>query len=171
RRYDWIFQWHRFIQVLAEGHTPEAFFAHLLSSQRMASETKHQYQAELDDSLNHASLGVHGIHLEVDHIHESALQARTRAHRTCRTAQVTRAQCQQTRHLRARMRQGLHRSGGWGQTSPEEPPSVSWRQPGADRDGTPGQLFPRAHGTSDTPASAPPTGKGDSSTEALTSAC
>jgi hypothetical protein len=29
----WMFQWHCFIQALADGHTPEAFFARLPSSQ------------------------------------------------------------------------------------------------------------------------------------------
>jgi hypothetical protein len=31
--YYWMYQWHCFIQVLADGHTPEAFFARLTSSQ------------------------------------------------------------------------------------------------------------------------------------------
>ena len=29
----WMYQWHCFIQALADGHTPEAFFAHLPCSQ------------------------------------------------------------------------------------------------------------------------------------------
>ena len=33
RGYYWMYQWHRFIQALAEGNTPEAFFQHLTSSQ------------------------------------------------------------------------------------------------------------------------------------------
>jgi hypothetical protein len=33
RGYYWMYQWHRFIQALADGHTPEAFFAQLPSSQ------------------------------------------------------------------------------------------------------------------------------------------
>jgi hypothetical protein len=32
RGYYWMYQWHCFIQVLADGHTPEAFFARLTSS-------------------------------------------------------------------------------------------------------------------------------------------
>jgi hypothetical protein len=31
--YYWMYQWHCFIQALADGHTPEAFFAQLPSSQ------------------------------------------------------------------------------------------------------------------------------------------
>jgi len=33
RGYYWMYQWHRFIQVLAHGTPPEAFFARLASSQ------------------------------------------------------------------------------------------------------------------------------------------
>jgi len=40
--YDWMCQWHCFIQALADGNTPEAFFAQLPSSQRRSSGTKHQ---------------------------------------------------------------------------------------------------------------------------------
>jgi hypothetical protein len=32
RGYHWMFQWHRFIQALADGKTPEAFFAQLPTS-------------------------------------------------------------------------------------------------------------------------------------------
>ena len=109
RRYYWMFQWHRFIQALADGNPPDAFFAHLLSSQRMASRTTNPPQAACDHSLNHASLGVHGIHLALDDIHEAAQQARTRAHIAQQTAQATREQCQRTRHMRATMWQVLHR--------------------------------------------------------------
>ena len=42
RGYYWMFQWHRFIQAIADGNTPEAFFAHLLSSQTMSSGHQHQ---------------------------------------------------------------------------------------------------------------------------------
>jgi hypothetical protein len=45
RGYYWMFQWHRFIQVLADGNTPDAFFASLPSSQTIASGHKHQPQA------------------------------------------------------------------------------------------------------------------------------
>jgi hypothetical protein len=30
--YYWMYQWHRFIQTIADGNTPEAFFARLASS-------------------------------------------------------------------------------------------------------------------------------------------
>ena len=45
RGYYWMYQWHCFIQALADGHTPEAFFAHLTSSPTRSSETKNQHQA------------------------------------------------------------------------------------------------------------------------------
>jgi len=45
RGYYWVYQWHRFIQALADGNTPEVFFAHLPSSQTMSSGHKHQHQA------------------------------------------------------------------------------------------------------------------------------
>jgi len=41
----WMYQWHRFIQALAEGNPPDAFFASLPSSQRMASGTPYRHQA------------------------------------------------------------------------------------------------------------------------------
>ena len=33
RGYYWMYQWHCFIQALADGHTPDAFFAQLPASQ------------------------------------------------------------------------------------------------------------------------------------------
>ena len=45
RGYYWMFQLHCFIQAIAEGNTPEDFFAHLTSSQMMSSGTEHQPQA------------------------------------------------------------------------------------------------------------------------------
>jgi hypothetical protein len=45
RGYYWMFQWLRFIQALADGNTPEAFFAYLPSSQTMESGTTNQHQA------------------------------------------------------------------------------------------------------------------------------
>ena len=41
----WMYQWHCCIQALADGNTPEAFFAHLPSSQTIASGTKHRHEA------------------------------------------------------------------------------------------------------------------------------
>jgi hypothetical protein len=35
RGYYWMYQWHCFIQALADGNTPEAFFAQLPSSQTL----------------------------------------------------------------------------------------------------------------------------------------
>ena len=108
RGYYWMFQWFRFIQVLADGNTPEAFFAPLPSAQRLASETTNPPQAARDCSHDNASLLVHGIHLELDHIHETAQQARTRAEMTRQITQATREQCQRHRRMRAMMRKVLH---------------------------------------------------------------
>jgi hypothetical protein len=43
--YYWMYQWHCFIQAIADGHTPEAFFAPLPSSKTMSSGEEHQHQA------------------------------------------------------------------------------------------------------------------------------
>jgi hypothetical protein len=43
--YYWMYQWHCFIQALADGNTPEVFFTHLTSSQTMSNGTKHRHQA------------------------------------------------------------------------------------------------------------------------------
>src|SRR5262245_52282283 len=43
--YYWMYQWLRFIQVLAHGNPPEVFFASLPSSQTRSSGTKHRHQA------------------------------------------------------------------------------------------------------------------------------
>ena len=40
----WMFQWHCFIQALADGHTPETFFAHLTGSQPRSSGTTRRHQ-------------------------------------------------------------------------------------------------------------------------------
>jgi hypothetical protein len=44
RGYYWMYQWHCFIQAIADGNTPEAFFAHLTSSQTRSSGHQHQHQ-------------------------------------------------------------------------------------------------------------------------------
>jgi hypothetical protein len=118
RGYYWMFQWLRFTQALAHGNTPEAFFAHLLSSQRMASENKNAHEAGLDHTLDRAF----HIQPELDDLYETAQQVWTRAHLARQTAQVTRAQCQQTRHRRAMMRQVLYGDAGCGHRSPEGHP-------------------------------------------------
>ena len=43
--YYWMYKWHCFIQALADGHTSEAFFEDLTSSQTMSRGTKHRHQA------------------------------------------------------------------------------------------------------------------------------
>jgi len=108
RGYYWMFQWLRFIQALAEGNPPDAFFAQLPSSQRMASGTQDRHQVGLAHALDSAALGGYGIQLALDDIHETAQQARTRAEMTRQTTQATREQCQRTRHRWALMRQVLH---------------------------------------------------------------
>lgn len=40
-----MYQWHCFIQALADGNTPEAFFEDLTASQMMSNGIKHQPQA------------------------------------------------------------------------------------------------------------------------------
>ena len=42
--YYWMYQWHCFIQAIADGNTPDAFFAHLTSSPTRSSGHKHQHQ-------------------------------------------------------------------------------------------------------------------------------
>jgi hypothetical protein len=80
----WIYQWHHFIQTLAEGNPSEAFFASLPASQRMVSGRQHRHQ------------------------YASAQQARTKARLARQTAQATREQCQRTWHRRVTLWQGLH---------------------------------------------------------------
>ncbi|HEY5865528.1 MAG TPA: hypothetical protein VI542_08270 [Candidatus Tectomicrobia bacterium] len=46
RGYSWMFQLHCFIQAIAEGNTPDAFFEDLTSSQTVSSRTKNRHQAE-----------------------------------------------------------------------------------------------------------------------------
>lgn len=41
----WMFQLHCFIQAIAEGNTPEAFFGHLPFSQTISNGTTHRHQA------------------------------------------------------------------------------------------------------------------------------
>jgi len=43
--YYWMYQWHCFIQALADGNTPEDFFAHLASAQTMDRGAKHQHRS------------------------------------------------------------------------------------------------------------------------------
>jgi hypothetical protein len=41
----WMYQWHCFIQALAEGHTPAAFFAQLPATPTRSGGTTHRHQA------------------------------------------------------------------------------------------------------------------------------
>ncbi len=45
RGYYWMYQWHRFIQAIADGHTSEAFFAHLPWAQTNSGGHQHQHEA------------------------------------------------------------------------------------------------------------------------------
>ena len=45
RGYYWMYQWHCFIQALANDNPPEAFFAQLTSSQKVSSGKKNRHQA------------------------------------------------------------------------------------------------------------------------------
>jgi hypothetical protein len=50
-----MYQWHCFIQAIADGNTPEVFFAHLTSSQTRSSGQKHQHQGGKESSTDHSS--------------------------------------------------------------------------------------------------------------------
>jgi hypothetical protein len=80
RGYYWMYQWHCFIQVLADGNTPDAFFAHLTSSQTRSSGQKHQHQAgkeHLHRSL--LFLIAEEIRQHSQHICDEAAEAQARA--------------------------------------------------------------------------------------------
>ena len=80
RGYYWMYQWHCFIQAIANGNTPEAFFASLTSSQTLSSGTKHRYQA--GKAHPHRSclfLIVEDTRQYSQHICEAAASARERA--------------------------------------------------------------------------------------------
>jgi hypothetical protein len=82
----WMCQWHCFIQALADGNTPDAFFASLPSSQTMESESTHRHEAGKE------------------HVHRSCLVLRTaetqqRAQQLCAEA----ARAQQEAHERVRL--------------------------------------------------------------------
>jgi hypothetical protein len=80
RGYYWVYQWHCFIQTLADGNTPDTFCAHLPSSQSRSRGTKNPPEAGRDHSLNIVFQRVQEIQQELDRIYTSAQQARTRAH-------------------------------------------------------------------------------------------
>jgi hypothetical protein len=52
--YYWMYQWHCFIQAVADGKTPEAFFAPLSAAPARSSEQHHQHKIEKE--LLHPSL-------------------------------------------------------------------------------------------------------------------
>jgi hypothetical protein len=91
----WMYQWHCFIQAIADGNTPEVFFTHLTSSQTVSSEQKHRHQAGQE------------------HLHRSFLvllaeEACQRAQRVCEEAAVvqelTKDTVQRIRQARQRRR-------------------------------------------------------------------
>ena len=122
RGYYWMYQWHCFIQALADGKTPETFFAHLPASQRMSHGNKNRHQVERQHSLARASQRVLEIQETLHHICESAQRAWTQAHSVQQTAQAIQVQCRYTRYLRTRIRQVLYGNGDCGRESPEKHP-------------------------------------------------
>jgi hypothetical protein len=142
RGYYWMFAWHRFIQALADGSPPDAFFAQLPSSQRTSSGTRNPPQAGRGPSRARAAQKMHELQQTLDHICAFAQQACTKAEIVRQTTQATRTRCQQTRHRRAMMRQRLHGSSGYGRRHPEGRPYERWKPTSADREGTPTEMMP-----------------------------
>ena len=87
----WISQWHAFIQAIADGNTPEAFFAHLTSSPTLSSGHKHQHQAG-KAHLHRACLVLIAEEMcqYAQHICEEAARARERARAMRQTARLAR---------------------------------------------------------------------------------
>jgi hypothetical protein len=76
----WMYQWHCFIQALADGNTPEAFFAHLPSSQTISSGTKHRHEAgKAHPQRSHFFLRIEETCQHAQHICEEAASAQERA--------------------------------------------------------------------------------------------
>lgn len=104
RGYDWMYQWHCFIQVLAQGNAPDAYFAALTASQPMSHETEiqpkgekaHPYCAYLlrraEATLQHAQ-----------HICDEALGAQVRAQEIRQRSALARQRRQSQRALRCAM--------------------------------------------------------------------
>jgi hypothetical protein len=99
RGYYWMYQWHCFIQALADGKTPGAFFAHLISSQRMSRGRKNQ--PKTGKAHPHPSC-LFVITTETrqrsQHICEEAARAQQKAQDALRTAQFSR-QRRQAEHV------------------------------------------------------------------------
>ena len=91
RGYYWMYQWHCFIQAIADGNTPEAFFAPLPSSQTMSSGQTHQHQAgkeRLHGSL--LLLLVQDTRQLSKHLFEAAARAQARAQDMVRRTRLRR---------------------------------------------------------------------------------
>ncbi len=95
----WMYQWHCFIQALADGNTPEAFFAHLTSSPTRSSETKHRHQAGTDRPRRAClSLITAETRQHAQRLCDEAARAQQEAHAAIRLAQCTR-QRRQSEHV------------------------------------------------------------------------
>jgi len=91
----WMYQWHCFIQALADGNIPAAFFAQLTASPTRSGRTKHRHQTgQAHSHSSRLSLIAEDTRQSSQHICEAAARARERA----------RAMMQMTRLARQRRR-------------------------------------------------------------------
>jgi hypothetical protein len=95
----WMYQWHCFIQAIADGNTPEAFFAHLTSSPRMSSGEKNQRQAG-QEHLHRSCLFLlaEEIRQHSQHVCEEAAVAQEVAKDMVRMSQLARQRRRSARH-------------------------------------------------------------------------
>jgi hypothetical protein len=99
RGYYWMYQWHCFIQALADGNTPEAFFAHLTSSQTVPSGNTNWH--EVGQEHPHRSLFfliIEETCQHAQHICAEAASAQERA-REMRQMSVLARQRRQSEHV------------------------------------------------------------------------
>ena len=95
RGYYWMYQWHCFIQALADGNTPEAFFAHLTPSQGTLSESKDQLKAgKAHQRRSCLFLTTAETRQRSQHICEKAALARQKAQEAIRMSQFVRQRWQ-----------------------------------------------------------------------------
>jgi len=95
----WMQQWHCFIQALAEGHTPEAFFAPLTSSPTRSSGTTHRPQAgQARPRRSCSRLLTAETHQRSQHLCEEAARAQQEAHERVRLYALAR-QRRQSDHV------------------------------------------------------------------------
>jgi len=95
----WMYQWHCFIQAIADGHTPSAFFAQLPSSPTRSSEPTHRHQAETDRPRRAClSLLIAETRQHAQRLCDEAARAQQAAHAARRLAQCAR-QRRQSEHV------------------------------------------------------------------------